>query len=203
MSLRLFVAAWVGEAARVEAEEILERLRTVGADVKWVAPEQLHATIRFLGAVPEQGLERAVAAVKRAASGHAPFAWGLRRLGSFPERGAPRVVWAGADPGEAGLERLAADVDRALVADRLVSPESRPFRAHVTLGRTRSPRGAERLGSLFEELSFRSPPELLEEVSLVESRLTPRGPEYVVRARIPLSGESRSKDLVEHEGVTS
>ncbi len=200
MTLRLFVAAWVGETARREAEQIVARLRRTDADVKWVDPAQLHATIRFLGSVPEQDLGRGIACLERAASDQEAFAWGLGQLGAFPDRGAPRVVWAGADPGAAGLERLAANVDRRLVADGLVSPESRPFRAHVTLGRSRSPRGGERLRSLFEELSFRSPPELLEEVSLVESRLTPRGPQYVVRARASLKEARRPKDLVEPEG---
>ncbi len=149
---------------------------------------------------PASDVERVAECLETSVRGNASFAWGLGHLGAFPERGAPRVVWAGVHPGGEPLERLAAGVDLALVAQGLVSPESRPFRAHVTLGRARSPRGTERLRSLFEELAFRSPPELLEEVSLVESRLTPRGPQYVERSRAALPASRGSGDRVEHGG---
>jgi 2'-5' RNA ligase len=193
----------VGESARREAEEILERLARTDADVKWVRTAQLHATIRFLGDIAADRAERVAAEVQGAAARHGSFAWGLGRLGTFPEQGTPRVIWAGVETGERRLSELAAGVEEGLVRGGLVSPELRPFRAHVTLGRSRSPRGSERLRSLLEELSFRSPPEPLEELSLVESRLTPRGSEYFVRARAPLAGVRTNRDRVEHGGETS
>jgi 2'-5' RNA ligase len=168
---------------------ILEKLRAADADVKWVEPENLHLTIRFLGQIDAAEIPRIDGTVAREVAVLSPFRFGLRSLGCFSSRGNPRVIWAAVDPGGGELTDLAARVERGLVNSGVVSPETGEFRAHATLGRSRSPRGGKQLAHLLQEYSFRSDPELLKEVSLVESRLTPRGPEYVTRMRFPLAGK--------------
>jgi 2'-5' RNA ligase len=190
MSQRLFVAAWPDASTRRELAGILERLREPEADVKWVPPENLHLTLRFLGdvdAASVPGLEACLAEVIAPA---APFAMRYEKLGTFPPRGAARVIWAGLAEGARELAALAVRVEKALLAGGfLSSAEKRPFRAHLTLGRPRTARGSAPLRDLLEKLSFRSGTHLLEEVTLVESRLTPRGAVYNNVAVFPLRGE--------------
>jgi len=185
---RLFVAAWISEEMRREAERLLATLRETNADVKWVEPQNLHLTIRFLGAIDASDVPRIEDRLARDVESIAPFSFGLGRLGSFGSRGNPQVIWAAVHPGEGQMVEVASRVERGLVSLGVVEPEARAYRAHATLGRSRSPRGARPLADLLEELSFRSAPELLKEVSLVESKLTPRGPEYVTRMRFPFAG---------------
>ncbi|HET9887580.1 MAG TPA: RNA 2',3'-cyclic phosphodiesterase [bacterium] len=188
MTHRLFVAAWIGEPMRREAEQLLVTLRETNADVKWVEPKNLHLTIRFLGSIDASDVPRIEERVARDVESMAPFSFGLGKLGSFGSRGSPNVIWAAVHPGEKEMVEVASRVEKGLVSLGVVEPVTRAFRAHATLGRSRSPRGAKPLAGLLEELSFRSAPELLKEVSLVESKLTPKGPEYVTRMRFPFAG---------------
>lgn len=188
MTHRLFVAAWISEEMRREAELLLAKLRETDADVKWVEPKNLHLTIRFLGAIDASDVPRIEDRLARDVESVSPFSFGLGRLGCFKSRGNPQVIWAAVHPGEGQMVEVASRVEGGLVSLGVVEPEARPYRAHATLGRSRSPRGARVLADLLEELSFRSAPELLKEVSLVESKLTPRGPEYVTRMRFPFAG---------------
>jgi 2'-5' RNA ligase len=184
---RLFVAAWISDAMRGEAERLLATLRDTNADVKWVDPKNLHLTIRFLGSIDASDVPRIEDRVARDVESISPFSFGLGRLGCFKSRGNPQVIWAAVHPGESEMVEVASRVEKGLVSLGVVEPETRAYQAHATLGRSRSPRGARTLTGLLEELSFRSAPELLKEVSLVESKLTPRGPEYVTRMRFPFA----------------
>ncbi len=137
-------------------------------------------------------MPRIASAVAAAADSVAPFAIGLGRLGVFESRGAARVVWAAVSPGGAECAALAERVESHLAAGGLVSPETRPFRAHVTLGRARGEIRTAQLLPRLERLAFASPAEPLEEIRLVESRRTPQGPQYHVQERFPLRGKQGS-----------
>jgi len=204
MTRRLFVAAWLPGAAAGEAAGALERLRAAGADVKWVSPESCHVTLRFLGDVEEERVPGLIEGLREAVEGLAPFEIRLSGVGTFPPRGAPRVVWAGIDRGAEMLARLAARVEKALLArGDLRAPETRPFRAHVTLGRPKGSRGLRRLQDLLGEMSLEGRAHLLEEVRLVESRLSPRGAEYTPVARVPLPGGAATGSTSYEGGETS
>jgi 2'-5' RNA ligase len=191
MSLRLFVAVWPDADTRRQLAGVLERLRQPDADVKWVPPENLHLTLRFLGDMDAERVPDLQECLARAVAPAAPFAVRYEELGTFPPRGAARVIWAGVAEGARELAALAVRVEKALLAGRfLSSPEKRPFRAHLTLGRPRSARGSAPLRDLLGNLSFRSGTHLLGEVTLVESRLTPRGAVYSNVAVFPLKGEA-------------
>ncbi|MEZ5066746.1 MAG: RNA 2',3'-cyclic phosphodiesterase [bacterium] len=184
---RLFVAAWPDAGARGELERILERLRRFDGDVRWAPPGNLHVTLQFLGDVPDVRGEELTELLARATRPAAPFAWRLSGLGTFPARGDVRVVWTGVAEGARELAALASRLERELAAHAFVRPSDRPFRAHLTLGRPRSPRDHGALRDLLRELRFEGSERFLEEVTLVESLLSPRGAEYRVVARLPLA----------------
>lgn len=187
-SLRCFVAVHIDDATRAAAHGLQERLRGVVRDVKWVAPENLHLTVKFLGDVDEAGRGRLARGLARAAAAVPPFAASLRGAGAFPGPSRPRVLWAGV--GEGGRELLAlwrATEDE--LAREGFPREGRDFEPHLTLGRARQPAPAPGLSDALAAVrdttwgSFR-----VVAFCLMKSTLTPRGPIYDRLSAFPLAG---------------
>lgn len=140
---RLFAALSLPESVRIGLDAQVRCLAGLG-DVRWTAVADFHVTLVFLG---ECAVEReaAIAAVVRAFRGPDPEVR-LQQLGCFPERGEPRVLWAGLDGDLAALRHLqrelAESIGRELGCD-LAAAER--FSPHVTIGRVRSTRGLDEL----------------------------------------------------------
>ena len=147
------------------------------AAVRWVRPEQMHLTLRFLGDTPANRLPALAAALDTLAAGHAPFILRLTEVGCFPNTRRPRVVWVGLGGAEAKLTALVAALEAAL-SPLGWPPEDKAFRAHLTLGRVKDERAVQGI-----DWSAAVPP--LEvpvtAVHLIESQLRPEGPVYTVR----------------------
>ncbi|MBI5684206.1 MAG: RNA 2',3'-cyclic phosphodiesterase [Verrucomicrobia bacterium] len=147
--MRLFIAVDVTEEVRAAIAEKTARLREANCDVGWVKPENFHLTLKFLGETPDGRLDDIKTALDLVSLSRAAFELELRGMGCFPERGAPRVVWVGGGAGRDALTAVARDVEGAM-EDLGFPRERREFAAHLTIGRVRSPRGAERLRRLVE-----------------------------------------------------
>ena len=137
--LRLFYAVPVPEEARAKVGELIDRVQAgVGdgtARIRWVRVEGLHLTLRFLGPTPESlqpALEAAADTVARAAD---PFEVALSGGGAFPSLSRPRSLWVGVSEGADGLSSLA-DGLSTLARNEGLELETRPFAAHLTIGRT-------------------------------------------------------------------
>lgn len=179
-TLRAFLALELSPGARRAAAALVDRLRTApgGDRVRWVRPENLHVTLRFLGNVGRDRVPALAQGVRGEVSGLAPFEL---RLGA-PGWLSGRVVFLEIEPREP-LVALAAAVERGVVAAG-AEPEERPFRPHLTLGRMRR-RGRPGVTSA---VTAGSDPFAVEEVVLFESRLQPTGAHYTARERIALGG---------------
>lgn len=179
---RLFIAIDLPEQQR----RLLAELRDDLAGVRWVRPEQLHLTLAFLGEVPQEMLAplRQLLAQIRSV----PFQLELGRLGCFPPRGIPRVLWIGVQP-QPLLLQLERAVNSAVVSCGLTL-EARPFSPHITLARRKEP--DRRAVSVF--LTNRAPEDLppipVQEFLLFESRLTPHGALHQVLQRYPLDPQT-------------
>jgi 2'-5' RNA ligase len=181
------VAVLLPEDVRAALADAAARLRAAAPDVAWVAPEHLHVTLKFLGQVDEARLSALAGALATAARGGPAFEARVVGLGAFPSAGRPRVLWAGVRDGAQALAALAARVEAACVGLGF-APETRPFAAHVTLGRVRSPRRAPRLADLLDAAAREELGRLrVERVTLMESRLSPHGARYLERASAPLA----------------
>ena len=127
---RLFVALFPSEPARATLAALAEGV----ARARWTPTEQFHLTLRFIGDVSEEDLQRvreALAAVRVD-----PFPLGVEGVGRFPPRGQPGVVWAGVGTAHPFLLRLRQQVDDRLLASG-VPFELTPFVPHFTIGRVR------------------------------------------------------------------
>jgi 2'-5' RNA ligase len=186
--LRLFIAIPAPPAVRQAADRVIAGLRGAG-DVRWVTPERLHLTLKFLGATPPEKVEGISAALAEKANVFSSFMVYLGGAGAFPNRRRPQTVWMGVEgEGTAALARLAEEIDEAVHPfgfDR----EKRAFRAHLTIGRVKSQHGlrelSARLGAL-ESGSAEPVPWPVEEFHLVQSILRPDGPEYTPLRRYSL-----------------
>jgi 2'-5' RNA ligase len=178
--MRLFVAVEISDEVRRSLAAAQSRLRRTPARVGWVAPENIHLTLAFLGDVGADRIASLAAALDGVGREFAPFGYTVAGLGCFGSRRAPRVLWAGVSHGAEDLVRLQAQTAVALRALD-VRLEDRPFSPHLTIGRVRSSRGAERLGPLLEAGAG----EVFGTVDvarllLMRSELRPQGPVYTV-----------------------
>jgi len=134
-AIRAFIAIDLDDAVRRTAAKVIGALReSRGGDrVRWVRPENLHVTLRFLGNIESERVLPIVRELGEATAGLRPFRLELGRVGAFPSARRPRVVICDIGPSEP-LEELAEAVERA-VAEAGFEREQRRFRAHLTLGR--------------------------------------------------------------------
>lgn len=179
--MRLFAAILVTGDPEADLRRWLERFRAREWPVRWVRPDRLHITLKFLGEVEPARLPAVEQAFLEACAGTPRLTLTAREFGVFPGVRRPRVLWAGfeADP---ALELLAHRLEQKFEA--LGFPvEGRPFRPHVTLGRIKE--GAWLPGDAAVELEGAQPAGSFqaEEAVLLESRPGPGGAEYrAVRA---------------------
>jgi 2'-5' RNA ligase len=147
--IRAFVALALPDDVRAQLSTVVESLQGLG-DVRWVPEEQMHLTLTFLGDVDDQQARSMSTTVTH--ERWPALSLQLAGLGQFPPRGAPRVLWAGVAGDVAELGRISARLQDAGEAAG-VPRERRPFHAHVTLGRCRSPRGSARLQAALRQQS--------------------------------------------------
>ncbi|MFQ6098792.1 MAG: RNA 2',3'-cyclic phosphodiesterase, partial [Armatimonadota bacterium] len=165
-----------------------QRLQSARAAVKWVEPDNLHLTLKFLGNIPEAQVEPIAGALEGVACDTAPFVAHVAGVGAFPNLKRPRVVWAGIASGSDELKRLAANVQEALVPLGF-DPERREFSAHLTLGRVKSFVNVAGLAeAIRQEAEADLGPMPVEAVHLMQSELRPSGPMYSALAQLSLRG---------------
>ena len=160
-----------------------------GANVRWVKPEHLHLTLKFLGDVDLRDIPEVCAAMTRAAASVPPFTLRMVGAGAFPRESQPRTVWIGADEGTEEIAVLHERIEVAL-AELGFRREHRRFRPHLTIGRVRSAdRGIEELARVLgENHDFVAGVVDVDEVVAFSSELDRAGPIHEALATAPLEG---------------
>ena len=192
--LRLFVAVDVPGEVRERISSALEGTREEVTGARWVKPQNLHLTLKFIGDYGEEGIARLSNQIHAAAARAPAFTAALGGCGAFPAPRRARVIWIGMARGSEEAAEVARKLD-ARLEKAGVKREERPFRGHLTLARLRQPVDCapylEVLGSRLEglqEMAF-----AVEEVVLYRSILGPQGPTYVALERMRLEGACGEK----------
>lgn len=180
---RLFVATAIPPMVASEIDGAIAPMRDLLPRMRWVADRDRHLTLHFLGNVAADEVGWVGDRLVEAAAAHGPCSIALEGLGAFPERGRALVLWAGVAGQVDALDAIARTV-RAALASRF--PEGdRPFRAHVTIGRTRE---ALRLPAAVGSAVLAGRPFVVEAIDLVRSHLGGGGPRYERIGTFPLTG---------------
>ena len=186
--MRLFVALEIPAAVRDNLAAQIKELRHLPAPLadkrlRWVRPENLHVTLKFIGEVEAarlDGIRRALTAIGL----DAPVGLELRGLGFFPDEKYPRVLWVGL-LATGNLPVLARDIDRALEGQG-IARDQRAFTPHLTLARFEPCGLEEKLRTAIQKNSerefgaFEAP-----EFHLIQSKLQPSGAAYTSLAAFP------------------
>jgi len=185
--VRLFVAIDLPQDLKKELYLIPDKVAKLIKNVKWVSPENVHLTLKFLGSSPEESVPKIKEKLSKKVKEVEPFTLGFGTLGAFPTSKRARVFWLGVEKGADEVSILQKKVEKALVPLGF-EKENRKFHAHLTLARLRMPQN---LQSVISELEAEkiSQEVSVDRVFLFQSTLTPKGPIYTTLAQFPLKGD--------------
>lgn len=189
--VRAFIAVDISREARDTLAQAVNSLKERGVPgVRWVNPEGIHLTLKFLGEIDPGLLDKISSGLERAAQGTRPFKLCLSGIGAFPNAASPRVIWVGIK-GELDLLReLQGRVDQEMHTGGGFGKERRSFTPHLTLGRLRDNVSGEerrRAGKALAEVALGSEVSWqVTEVKLMRSTLTPPGAVYDLLGAWPL-----------------
>ncbi|MBI4826724.1 MAG: RNA 2',3'-cyclic phosphodiesterase [Nitrospirae bacterium] len=175
--LRCFIAIELPEEIKKSLAETQTALKKYGAEIRWVRPENIHLTLKFLGDTEEEQLEKISANISEACRGFKAFSLKMTGLGVFPGMRSPKVLWAGLN-GSNNIIDLQKGIDISM-AHFGFKPEKREFSPHLTIGRFRSLANKDALleavtsGKVKNQGSFE-----VKTVALIKSSLTASGSVY-------------------------
>jgi len=194
--MRLFIALDIDDAIRERIVRFIEGVRGFAPDARWVRPESLHATLKFIGEKPEPAVELIKQQLETVASSAIEISF--HDYGFFPSAKSARVFWVGISAGPQ-LASLAASVDQKMTTLG-VPKEEHAFSPHLTLARGTTGSGSPRrqkgdianrnFQHLQEKLAALPKPEfgtmMAREFFLYQSQLSPKGSRYTKLARFAL-----------------
>jgi RNA 2',3'-cyclic 3'-phosphodiesterase len=201
--IRTFIAVELDENHHRALCELQTRLKgelatakTAGSptarDVRWVAPDNIHLTLKFLGGVESGRLPDLQRAVADVCASIAPFALSITGAGAFPNTRRPNVIWVGVGGDVERATALAQKIDDACAALGFAR-EERPFSPHLTLGRVKRdvrPSDRQFIGEMIVNAHVGALGELrVERVSVMKSELHPGGSVYTRLAEIRLTND--------------
>jgi 2'-5' RNA ligase len=184
--IRTFIAVELSPAIILEIAKLQKEFTKSGLDVKWVKPENVHLTLKFLGDISTPATKMVGYAMVRAIKHQKPFSLDLNGMGCFPHIRRPRVIWIGISGQTDILYDIHARLDENL--DKLGFPkEARTFKAHLTLARVK--RKLDRTGlaeALTKGTHFKHHQLMVNEIVLFKSQLRPTGAVYTKLMHVPL-----------------
>jgi len=181
---RIFIAIDISDEARRRAADHIEKMGELAKCVRvsWERPEKLHVTLKFLGNVEDELIDRISDGVAAIAGRFAPFEMAVAETGVFPRGKQPRVLWLGIENTDHSLREIASQVDSRI--SRLgFEKEKRSFSPHLTIARIREPQKAKRLAESHLQSRFGRVEFKVSELMVYESVLKPTGSVYNVLSK--------------------
>ena len=185
--IRIFIAIELASEIREELVAVQDKLKKYRADVRWVEPNKLHLTLKFLGYISASQLKNVFKATAKAVERISPFPLSFSGLGAFPELDNPRVIWTGVKEGKGILSRINRSLEGTLKRNGFPPvclsgtgrAEKREYHPHLTLGRVKSSKNkAGLIESVKSELGCSTGLMEVQKVTVLQSLLKAEGPEY-------------------------
>ena len=201
--IRTFIALPLSEGVQEALGRLQEDLRGGGLSARWVTPASVHLTLRFIGDIPHADVEPIASAMAAAAAGCRPLRLRVRGMGVFPGIRKARVLWVGLGGETEALFGLQQRLETELAAVGL-TPETRRFRAHLTVARFKDRPEPGRIVDLLDRFSeFTAEPFSASELVLFSSRLTPQGAVHTRIKEILLAPPHDGRQPAEGNGRTT
>ena len=180
--MRVFISIDIDEEIKKALSYLQQQLQNGAdikkSDVKWVNPENIHLTLKFLGEIKEEKVVEVCNIVRDVASRHRNFELDIESVGCFGGRSA-RVLWVGAGEGNDNLLQLQKDLDEQLALAGWPQ-DTREFTGHLTLCRIRNSKAGIKLAQMAEDYrDFKLGVVLADSVLVYQSQLRPTGPIYI------------------------
>jgi len=177
-TIRAFVALTLPSGIIAHAAGLQSTLKAQGLKLRWVKPQNMHLTLKFLGDIPAADAGQVGQAVQRASQNTTPLALTVQGMGVFPGIKRPRVLWIGLGGQVEALQSLYAGIEDEL-AGLGFARDKRGFKAHLTLARFKARVAPHDLLQAFEELGNYAPkPFAAKHLVLYKSDLKPQGAIY-------------------------
>lgn len=177
-TIRTFIAIELPEKIIYTISKVQEEIKSYGLKIRWVRPENIHLTLKFLGDIKTADTEKVARAVSESATGYPALSLAVKGIGVFPGIKKPRVLWLGISKQLDLLTALQKTLDEKLEAMGFPK-EKRPFRGHLTLGRIKSVIDPKTLHDVLKEfIQFESEPFFADRIILYKSDLKPNGAVY-------------------------
>ncbi|MFA5181483.1 MAG: RNA 2',3'-cyclic phosphodiesterase [Syntrophales bacterium] len=189
ISIRAFLAIDPPVSVLENIQAMQSRLKkSIQGVIRWVRPEGIHLTLKFFGDISAVDVDIISEVVAKKTTVVPPFALEVRRLGVFPDTARPRIIWLGIIGQLERLLSLQKDLEEELFLHGF-QKEDRPFRAHLTMGRVKVPKGINGLAPAVEASGDLTAGSFtVGEVALFRSSLSPQGAIYTKLAAFPLQG---------------
>lgn len=184
--IRSFLAIELPENLKGIIASVINELRKIPSNIKWVSPENTHLTLKFFGSIPDERVEKISQTLLKVVPAYPRFKLSLKGLGAFPNLFRPRVIWADLGGEIEILQGFYHGLELALIPLG-IPKEERPFHPHLTLGRNKLNQINEPLYKLLsgwskeETASFE-----VQELIFFRSDLKPAGPVYTRLGVFPL-----------------
>jgi len=179
--IRSFIAIELPEELKLELGRLQEKLKIDRPRIKWVKPEGMHLTLKFLGNVPKPNINDITQAMTESAAKVSPFQLEVGHLGVFPSLKRVQVVWVGLDGELDRIKQLHKSLEAGLSLLGFAA-EKRPFSPHLTLARVSNeapPEERQRFGELIAATNFETDKVItVNSIVLMRSQLTSQGAIY-------------------------
>ena len=191
--MRVFIAIDIDEEIRKGIADLQAELQSKvdikKSDVKWVNPNNIHLTLKFLGEIKDKEAVDVCNITKETAGRHKGFELDIETVGHFGEKSA-RVLWVGTGKGSENLLELQNDLEQQL--DSAGWPaENRQFSGHLTLCRIRNQEAGVKLAETAESYrDFKLGSISADSVTVYQSRLAPSGPVYIALGNYKFKGRT-------------
>ena len=183
--VRAFLALDISDDIKGRLMELEAAISGSGADVKLVERENLHVTLKFLGDINAEMVEKVSGVAKSSTVGK--FLMQVKGSGVFPNQKMPRVLWAGVGEGSGKVTSIFSQLDTGIA--KLGYPEERNFTPHITVGRVKSLRNKDGLLEALNRFSSENFGEMMiDKIILKRSILSSSGPVYSNLKEVPLQG---------------
>jgi 2'-5' RNA ligase len=185
-TIRTFIAVEIPENITSGIRELQQDLKDYGIDIRWIRPENIHLTLKFIGDVQSDDIDNISGAISTTAKGVSSIPLQAKGIGVFPGVKRPRVLWVGLTGQLELLTKLQKTLDANLKGIGF-PPEKRPFKGHLTIGRIKTKMNSKTfVDALLAFRSFESETFVADRIVLFKSELKPNGAVYTKLASATL-----------------